>query len=105
MSYELSKTHADKTVSGSDRRRLKDRNINKCDCEQLLLDFSEKRAKYQHKHGRTYYDYRTEIEESIKRDHKSFFECVDQIKTCWVSFNDEMRANLRLLLRIFAVYG
>jgi hypothetical protein len=60
ISRELSKNR--KTLAGkkakSKRRCMNNRDINECNCEQLRMDFSELRAKYQHEHLKSCDDYR-----------------------------------------------
>jgi hypothetical protein len=60
------KIHVGKKAAECERRYLKDRDINECDCEQLRLDFSELRADNQHDHGQAYDDHRAGIEDPIK---------------------------------------
>jgi hypothetical protein len=47
-----------------------DDNIDDCDCERQWADFTALRTEYQDNHGRTYDDYRIDIEEAIKTDPK-----------------------------------
>jgi hypothetical protein len=78
VSYlKIKETKTAKRSKAREKRCLKDKTIDDCECKQLRKEFLSLREKYQLMHGRAYDDYRVGIEEAIKSDPKSFFGYMD----------------------------